>query len=789
VVTWVPAGFREVLVGSGLFDPAWYRRRYRNLDPSPRSASTLIDHFLTVGLAHNLDPGPRFSASRYLMCNPDVAAAGLHPVVHYLTSGLAEGRAPHLVPPDRDPIPRRRRRRRRVLVVAHAAGEQLFGAERSLLDILDGFAALGIDTVVAVPPTSNTAYLRELQQRCRSLETVLADGSDTDGYAVLIDRHRVDAVHVNTIVPIGALAAARSRQIPAVVNVREIPADDPALCAQLGYPDAASAVQAVLDAADYLIAPSMVAAAHYPLPTGCTVVPCVVDVERFAGITRPTDRPLRVGLVGQLSEKKGIDDLVELAGRWEQQHGDPYSSGVQFVAVGSETPESEALRLSPTSPSNLEWVGYRPSPVAALTEIDVLLALSHCIEAFGRTVLEAAAAGAPSIAYRRGGPLEVIVDGVTGFLVEPGDVDAVLDRIDRLRTDPELRSSMGSAAQHRARHRYSADVLVQSLADAYRSILPSRRVIRARRRDVLIPIHTVNRSPHTEPFYVNHRGRFAGCTSVRFVDDHLIATASLLGRRLHLIRLSPDRSAATMVSTTPIPHWEVDLLNLDGTGRLLTSDCNSQSVSLWRVTSDAIVELERTIPMGGAEPGYVHGTSFIAGEPSLIAAAITTGTPRVSITSLDGSPAPHDIERLGWRPKAVGSFPGHLVIAYARNNVNQFAGQWHDSCIELVRLLDDRSHRVLGTVDLPAASADSIAITPLRRGRYRILAADQAHDSIARIDVRITRSGAARMRRRSDVIGASFPHDAALSPDGRLMAIAEYGTDSIRLRPMSRWRR
>jgi UDP-glucose:tetrahydrobiopterin glucosyltransferase len=60
------------------------------------------------------------------------------------------------------------------------------------------------------------------------------------------------------------------------------------------------------------------------------------------------------------------------------------------------------------------------------------------IEAFGNVAIEAMACGVPVIAYRRGGPAEIVIDGETGFLVEPDDIDGLvaavehLDAIDRL---------------------------------------------------------------------------------------------------------------------------------------------------------------------------------------------------------------------------------------------------------------------------------------------------------------------------------------------------------------------
>jgi UDP-glucose:tetrahydrobiopterin glucosyltransferase len=54
------------------------------------------------------------------------------------------------------------------------------------------------------------------------------------------------------------------------------------------------------------------------------------------------------------------------------------------------------------------------------------------VEAFGNVAIEALACGVPVIAYRRGGPAEIVRDGETGFLVEPDRVTGLVEAIERL---------------------------------------------------------------------------------------------------------------------------------------------------------------------------------------------------------------------------------------------------------------------------------------------------------------------------------------------------------------------
>ncbi|QDH71038.1 hypothetical protein [Marilutibacter alkalisoli] len=74
---------------SRLLDSQWYMQRYPDVGHLGVSAA---EHYVRMGGAMLRDPGPGFSARDYLKSNPDVAAAGMNPLVHYLAFGRHEGR-------------------------------------------------------------------------------------------------------------------------------------------------------------------------------------------------------------------------------------------------------------------------------------------------------------------------------------------------------------------------------------------------------------------------------------------------------------------------------------------------------------------------------------------------------------------------------------------------------------------------------------------------------------------------------------------------------------------------
>jgi GT2 family glycosyltransferase/glycosyltransferase involved in cell wall biosynthesis len=80
-----------VIGRSGLFDTDWYLAQ--NPDVAAAGINALV-HYLRNGAAEGRDPNPLFDTDWYLARNPDVAAAGINPLVHYLRNGAAEGRNP-----------------------------------------------------------------------------------------------------------------------------------------------------------------------------------------------------------------------------------------------------------------------------------------------------------------------------------------------------------------------------------------------------------------------------------------------------------------------------------------------------------------------------------------------------------------------------------------------------------------------------------------------------------------------------------------------------------------------
>jgi glycosyltransferase involved in cell wall biosynthesis len=229
---------------------------------------------------------------------------------------------------------------------------------------------------------------------------------------------------------------------------------------------------------DRFLAVSHYAAAVSRVPASKSrVVYGGADTRRF--VPEAGARRDGVLFVGRLTPHKGVDRLVRAL-----------PSGASLTIVGTSghdphPPEREYpnhLR-SLADPCRVRFVGpvndtqlgvlYRRAAVMAVPSVDITcygrkIAVS---ELFGLSALEAMASGTPVVASRLGGLSEVVVDGVTGFLVEPGNVGELHDRLRQLLADSTLARRMGDNARDLVLERFTWPACAERCLAAYRQLL------------------------------------------------------------------------------------------------------------------------------------------------------------------------------------------------------------------------------------------------------------------------------------------------------------------------------
>ncbi len=113
--------------------------------------------------------------------------------------------------------------------------------------------------------------------------------------------------------------------------------------------------------------------------------------------------------------------------------------------------------------------GFRPDVLSLHQAFDIFV-MSSITEGLGTSLLDAMAAARPIVATTTGGIPEVVVDGVTGFLVPPRDDAAMAAAIVKLLKDPDLRQRMGQAGLARARERFSAERMLKETLLVYQRV-------------------------------------------------------------------------------------------------------------------------------------------------------------------------------------------------------------------------------------------------------------------------------------------------------------------------------
>lgn len=188
----------------------------------------------------------------------------------------------------------------------------------------------------------------------------------------------------------------------------------------------------------------------------------------------PAERDPNVLLfLGRFGKRKGIFDLLQALAlvRARFPHVRLRCGGDGDIAGVLE--RARELDLG----KNIEMLGW-VSGAAKERELEraAIYVLPSYAEGLPMGVLEAMAAGVPTITTDVGGIPDAIEDGVHGYLLRPGDIGALAERIVRLLEDAALRARLGTAARVKAQEVFGTERVISRVEDLYRSFgVPPRR--------------------------------------------------------------------------------------------------------------------------------------------------------------------------------------------------------------------------------------------------------------------------------------------------------------------------
>lgn len=378
----------------------------------------------------------------------------------------------------------------RVCFVSHTAA--MGGAERALLELMDGLQAKGVTCFALVP--NQGPLTRQIERRgvpyavihyrswavpskwwkwplsnSWTLRTVIPAARQ-------FQRWHIDVVYTNTAVIWAGALAAKLAGLPHIWHLHEFVKEEHRLKFHLGMKLSSkliarlSTIVVVCSKAlgDYYadFIPRHQLRTVYQAVQSC----CPTEESNQPTLIQKKGAP-KLLLVGTFQEgKRQIEAIKALAVLSAQ------GSAAELFLVGSSSPAYlDELRRAASQDGLQEvvhFLGYVENAAPLMKQADIVLSCSVW-EAFPRVVVEAMKAGKPVIAARHGATPELVEYGFNGLLYQPGDHVGLAEKIKYLLENPETAKAMGANGKRRAEEQYTIEKyaagVLQVLEEALRS--------------------------------------------------------------------------------------------------------------------------------------------------------------------------------------------------------------------------------------------------------------------------------------------------------------------------------
>ena len=190
-----------------------------------------------------------------------------------------------------------------------------------------------------------------------------------------------------------------------------------------------------------------------------TVLPNPISFS--SGMSSGNESGGYVAYVGRFSPEKDVLTLIKAARSLDD---------VQFKFAGSFHRMPEVIKQKP---DNCEFMGQLDAENLAQFYRDARMVVfaTRCYEGFPTVLLEAMSHSLPAVCSRIGGLSEVVEDGKTGLLYEPGNTYELADRIRTLWQNPALCRRLGDAGRRKVREDYAAERLMDRLIGIYEKVI------------------------------------------------------------------------------------------------------------------------------------------------------------------------------------------------------------------------------------------------------------------------------------------------------------------------------
>lgn len=355
------------------------------------------------------------------------------------------------------------------------------GAERSLLELMEGIHGAGYRTVLLAPAGPLLDSARAHGTGIVPVEFVVLGKADLfvrplslrrkwtalrAALAIALRESGASLIHANSLKSaIIAGPVARSLNVPLLWHVRDrVPVREPMRSVLIGI--AQRNARLVLANSNYTLKTSGVR------PSKGRVLLNGIPLQRYRAVSGSAEtRARRIGIVGRISPEKGQDVFVRIAARLAPRYPDLRFRVIGDVFVGAARYGREIERMVRVRGLDraFEWMPFRDEPSAIYAGIDVLVVPSRS-EGFSRVVLESMACGVPVVAARVGGIPEIAGDGSGIRYFPPGSDSQAAVEIRQLLDDPKKHERLSIQSMETAK-RFPLDAMINKLEAIYREAL------------------------------------------------------------------------------------------------------------------------------------------------------------------------------------------------------------------------------------------------------------------------------------------------------------------------------
>ncbi|MBM3334371.1 glycosyltransferase family 4 protein [Candidatus Sumerlaeota bacterium] len=293
----------------------------------------------------------------------------------------------------------------------------------------------------------------------------------------LIRAEKVDLVHLNTSILIGAAWVVHRCGVPLIWHWREI------------LPERGWWREALIRAAQRWASripciSNEVRRQFYDQSKATVVFDAVVpddtapcNPERLRQELRLGSDALCIGTVGRIQYRKGQDVLIRAASQILKRFPNAAILIVGDVYKKNYAPRKALERLTEQLGirDRVFFTGFRRNSAEVMRLLDVFVMPVRLPDGFGIVEIEAMLQGKPVVATNIGGSLDVVVEGETGFLVPPDNPDLLAEKIILLLDNPSLRVEMGEKGRQRVLQLFTIEHQVKQVVEIYHAAIRESR--------------------------------------------------------------------------------------------------------------------------------------------------------------------------------------------------------------------------------------------------------------------------------------------------------------------------